>query len=391
MAANQGPAKTCNNNGHEDEKEDPFENDISATNAVQLGFLVHDPIEPLPILKSNIDDFPNKVGGRPIWLNPNEPLSASQVECDQCHQPMALVVQLYTPEDDIPESFHRVVYLFCCKDGACHKNSPSKSFKLFRSQLPQENAVYSVDGVLLQSSNTNYCHLCGLKGSLKCSACKNVYYCSKEHSVLDWQIGGHKEHCGNSISDDQIAIVRAKAIFPEFELQEEDEMEFELPATVTDSLVLEEPSELEILEDDTEVEVDSTFLKFQKRISIAPEQVIRYSRVPGVSKDSTVEPLLVSDLPLDKDSQSICPYCKSQRTFEFQIMPQLLDSFEIDHSDWNALDWGTVFLYTCSAHCQPKNTRYVQETVVVQNFSQAGLGDSVKKSLREKAAQSKKQ
>ena len=37
------------------------------------------------------------------------------------------------------------------------------------------------------------CEACGLKASMKCSACKKVSYCCKEHQVLDWK--RHKSVC----------------------------------------------------------------------------------------------------------------------------------------------------------------------------------------------------
>ncbi|KAH6562057.1 hypothetical protein BASA62_009390 [Batrachochytrium salamandrivorans] len=371
--------------GHnDDDDDDVFDSVIARKDAVQLGFLVRESIEPLPALATDIANFPNKVGGQPIWLDPSAPLSATESSCGECQEPMALLVQLYTPEDDIEESFHRVVYLFCCKNGACHKKNQLKCFKLFRTQLYEKNDVYSLTGELQLKDS-----VCGLNGSLRCSACKSAHYCCKTHSRLDWEFGGHKEQCGKDKDAHKSALVQAKATFFEFELQEEDEAEFSLPCVPGAMMPLEEPTELEVLEDDTEAEVDGTFLKFQKRISLAPDQVIRYSRIPEVPVDSSPEPLLVSDLPLDTAGISCCPHCKSSRTFEFQIMPQLLQNIGIDHTDWNALDWGTVLLYTCTSSCQPKDIRFIEEAVAVQNFSQAGMGDLVKASLREAALKAK--
>lgn len=38
------------------------------------------------------------------------------------------------------------------------------------------------------------CEFCGISASLKCSGCKNVVYCGKEHQKLHWK-NGHKSKC----------------------------------------------------------------------------------------------------------------------------------------------------------------------------------------------------
>ena len=39
----------------------------------------------------------------------------------------------------------------------------------------------------------NYCKICNIETSLKCSRCKSIYYCSIEHQKIDWSI--HKCEC----------------------------------------------------------------------------------------------------------------------------------------------------------------------------------------------------
>lgn len=41
----------------------------------------------------------------------------------------------------------------------------------------------------------NYCKICNIECSNKCSICKTVYYCTKEHQKLDWTT--HKCNCSN--------------------------------------------------------------------------------------------------------------------------------------------------------------------------------------------------
>jgi hypothetical protein len=49
------------------------------------------------------------------------------------------------------------------------------------------------DAGKLRHSMVSYCARCGVRGSLKCSACKSVAYCSKAHQKSDWKT--HKAFC----------------------------------------------------------------------------------------------------------------------------------------------------------------------------------------------------
>ncbi|KAJ3263496.1 hypothetical protein HK104_006639 [Borealophlyctis nickersoniae] len=59
--------------------------------AVQLGFV--EALEEGTQLTATIDDFPNKVGGMPLWLNPERLLKADDLLCGVCGKVMVLLVQ----------------------------------------------------------------------------------------------------------------------------------------------------------------------------------------------------------------------------------------------------------------------------------------------------------
>nr|KAJ3421741.1 Programmed cell death protein 2 [Polyrhizophydium stewartii] len=288
--------------------------------AVQLGFVVEESAEPLPELFTTMDDFPNKSGGRP----------ASR---------------------------------------ANDHSAALRRFKLFRSQLPRDNSIYTPDGEFKIQPADEFCKVCGLKGSLRCSKCKNVRYCGKTHAVLDWDLGQHKSLCGaESEPASAVDAVRMKALFPEFELEDDDEPDAASALPKRDDLVdaigsvgVSDPEEDEMLamEEETKVDVDSAFLKFQKRVALAPEQVLSGA---------------------DAKSRAVV-----------KIMPQMLNNLGLDHSDKDALDWGTVLLYTCAADCKPSGAALAREFVAVQHFSQAGLGDSVREALRKRQEQAKQE
>ncbi|KAJ2749815.1 hypothetical protein IWQ56_007153, partial [Coemansia nantahalensis] len=86
--------------------------------------------------------FPSKIGGQPRWLDPTRPLTADEVLCDECAAPMAMLMQLYAPEDEPADAFHRMLYVFICRRGACHRAAAKRCMRVLRAQLPERNAVY---------------------------------------------------------------------------------------------------------------------------------------------------------------------------------------------------------------------------------------------------------
>ncbi|CAG8471917.1 12118_t:CDS:2, partial [Ambispora leptoticha] len=365
----------------------------SSTAVVELGF-AEPPAHPLTSEK-----FPSKIGGRPAWLNPQHILSADKVECGVCKKPMVLLLQLYAPEDYPPEAFHRMIYVFCCKNGSCHKLSWRESFKVYRSQLSRDNPYWSASPSASskeledpnqkianesspdkQLSNRNreklqyddlkqihqklqkldiskskaaiQCIVCGLLGFKTCGKCNIVRYCSKAHQIEHWITGQHKTHCSSmnlssmsTENDDKLC--QNAILFPEYEIvnesetnedDEDENRENENSQEVSNSRALV-PTGDEIYEE-SQVNVDKAFLKFQKKLEFNPDQVLRYARVE-YEVDRNPDPLWVSDHEkpdLQRDIPA-CPYCSNPRTFEFQILSTLLNYLKIDHTKRDSLDW----------------------------------------------------
>ena len=100
--------------------------------------------------------------------------------------------------------------------------------------------------------------------------------------------------------------------------------------------------------DDLEDEqlADKFFDYFQRRIECEPTQILRYGRAGQPLWLGSVQPS-AADIPL-------CPVCHGPRSFEFQIMPQLMQHLAIDESDQDnnaTLDLGVIAIYTCNASC----------------------------------------
>ncbi|NWT18996.1 PDD2L protein, partial [Vireo altiloquus] len=103
---------------------------------------------------------------------------------------------------------------------------------------------------------------------------------------------------------------------------------------------------------------DHTFHKFMKRISLCPEQILRYSWGG--------QPLFITCPPanLDQDIPA-CSNCGSSRVFEFQLMPTLVSMLQSD-SDLS-VEFGTVIVYTCERSCWPTNHQTpLEEFIFVQ-------------------------
>ncbi|CAO3623700.1 unnamed protein product [Cunninghamella blakesleeana] len=378
--------------------------DINEKWAPQLGY-AEEPEFPL-----TADSFPSKSGGKPAWLNPEKVLSINDVTCGLCEQPMVLLVQLYTPEDFPPEAFHRTIYVFCCKNGSCVKQDWKKCFKVFRSQLPKENGYYppppeedeeeeDIEFTPKSYKPPTLCVICGIEGTKACGQCKSTHYCSKEHQMVDWNMCLHKQYCKkikdmNSQEKEQVEQLRQKRIFQEMEIVSEpegrgedgEEEDAQLAHTLANSKNEEDdqhgnndPTEKALVpvgeehEEDTEVAVDDTFLKFQLRIQLYPEQILRYDRVEYDMPDR--EPLWVQDEQKPTHAIPSCDQCGGPRTFEFQLLSTLLNYLDVSHIANDSLDWGSLFIYSCKKNCAIDNNDkvFLPEFIWKQDFSSHGM------------------
>ncbi|KAJ1771101.1 hypothetical protein IW140_003989 [Coemansia sp. RSA 1813] len=380
--------------------------------------------------------FPSKVGGKPKWLDPTCPLSADKVICDECNKPMAMLLQLYAPEDEPAAAFHRMIYVFVCHNGRCHKVAASRCMRVFRSQLPEHNGLYiekvgeSTANTLLAGSGgracgseeegdidddveweisrniklASLCVVCGLLGNKACSKCHTRHYCSRDHQIIDWE-SGHRNQCKRNEQTPEHGINIYRTIFPEHLIVSEEEEE---ENGIVDNSNIEDsdddaednegikPEDMALVPvnservEDSAVDVDRAFLLFQNHTAKNSDQVLRYARAPDSNQAG--EPLYVSDA--DKPELGVdvpkCGSCGAKREFEFQIMPQMLNYLSIDSTDPSSIDWGTLLVYTCSNNCSTepedcgrktttqktdKSIAYLPEIICRQNFSSQGIGE----------------
>ncbi|XP_003969537.1 programmed cell death protein 2 isoform X1 [Takifugu rubripes] len=323
--------------------------------------------------------FPSKVGGRPAWLSQRNLPSPHELECEVCRLPMAFLLQVYAPIFGLERSFHRTVFVFCCKTDKCYTCNNNSCIKVFRSQLPRRNEFYpfnpppeeeptdnsEADHSMLLSG-LKLCWVCGCLGNKACSRCHMVTYCGKHHQTVHWK-HTHKKECS---SPETTTVKTSPFLFREYELVTEPEEEEVDEAEIDTTVVEEERSALHssivgsLTEADLEevamheTEDNKVFQQFKKKIASEPHQVLRYSR--GGS------PLWVSSQHIPSDNDIPLCTCGAPRCFEFQVMPQLLNSLSVD-SMGMSIDWGTLAVYTCSVSCN-QGDRYISEFIWKQDF-----------------------
>ncbi|XP_031288017.1 programmed cell death protein 2 [Pistacia vera] len=344
--------------------------------------------------------FPSKAGGAPAWLDPVNLPSGRSCLCDICGEPLQFVRKVYAPIMEKDFTFHRTLFLFMCPSMSCllrdqheqWKRPPEKPFrsvKVFRCQLPRINPFYSSEPPKYNSTDkptapgVALCNWCGTwKGDKVCSSCRRVNYCSQKHQVMHWR-SGHKIECqqlnlsshsnfanGGTTSAER-QIVASNSLWPEYEIVNEDESEYDMEMSEDDghagSLISKAGMDdtMKSLMNDFEGDGDrKSWASFQERIAKAPEQVLRYCR------NASAQALwpMSSGRPSKGDIPN-CSYCGGPRCFEFQILPQLLYYFDVKN-DVDSLDWTTVVVYTCEGSCET-SINYVEEFVWVQHSSQS--------------------
>lgn len=391
-----GRVNLCDDDDDDDEDDDETEDQ----GMVVLGF-VEKPKNKWSLLSQL---FPSKAGGTPAWLDPvNLPSNASCC-CDLCGQPLQFVLQVYAPlteeESGKASTFHRTLFMFMCTSMTCllqdqheqWKKNPEKarrSVKIFRCQLPQCNPFYSSEKPKCDGTDkplaagATLCSWCGTwKGGKVCGSCRKAHYCSERHQTAHWK-SGHRTECqqwttAQSIADHGLKttsatppIVASNHVWPEFEIINEDESEYD--TELSDDNVDAKSLVCKGKDDNIYTSMMDTFkgdadnrswASFQVRISEAPDQVLRYLR------DPKAKPLLPmsSGRPSRTDIPN-CTHCGKPRSFEFQVLPQLLYYFGVENEP-NSLDWATIAVYTCDESCEG-SIAYKEEFAWVQLVSQS--------------------
>ncbi|XP_015791358.1 programmed cell death protein 2 [Tetranychus urticae] len=369
---------------------------MASIQKIALGFL--EDLNELSIKRFKCKFFPTKVGGKPLWLGLSDLPSPEQLTCFKCGVSLTFLLQIYVPGERSDETFHRTLFVFACNYDSC-----GEGFKVFRCQLRRANTFYSYsppnyddlndypDDPKPEKFGKHICNLCGVVASQQCGKCKSVFYCCRDHQIIDWKKFDHKKLCGKPI--DTVDRLENSFLFPEYEVSIEMEENLAKPNTESDE---EDDNEDDVEEDEendenekgkkennrknlsywlekykpqlqdenldeyvTGIEDDATFSHFTRKIKGYEDQILRYYYP---SPDVTPEPLWICSA---NKSYTIpnCPNCGAERIFEFQIMPQLIYQLKA------SFDFGILAVYTCKQNCSAeKEGAYLEEYIWVQKF-----------------------
>ncbi|XP_041650740.1 programmed cell death protein 2-like isoform X2 [Cheilinus undulatus] len=309
----------------------------------------------------------NKVGGHPDVFPGFCPLSP---RCSRCGAPLALVVQVYCPLEASP--YHRNLHLFACPGEEC--SGRSESWRVVRSQcLEEETARTPSRSVPVQEAPlaaTDWCD-----------------------SADDWGMEGEEGWGGGAPCDTDVSTqlqdlslsehLEDAPIFRPFFISvvEESDLYGEEDDLHHAQQLLREYEKREGVavgeldgdggggegggekyEKTRARHGDTVFSRFMKKISVCPEQILRYCRGG--------KPLFISEPPPNTAQMvSACGSCGGSRTFEMQLMPALVSLLQRKDGGAEAeLEFGTVLVYTCTKSCWTAGSKTaVDEFCLVQS------------------------
>ncbi|KAL4072935.1 programmed cell death protein 2 [Scleroderma yunnanense] len=317
----------------------------------------------------------SRIGGHPALLPSSEPLFPSS-HCNNCSNPMELLIQIWCPFEDSP--MDRALYIWGCARTTCQKQSGSiRAWRALRY-----NATYAAK---LEKSKAR-------KDAQKKAATPTANPFSMQNPVTFTPFGLGDQIFGQSASnssDPTLPPEDENKSDSESEASEADESLITAMASVTfqesawitapsyppiylstvaeyippepkpnipPSARMEEPSDDDKQGKDASwgfesyenaLKVDSVFDRFTKRIAHTAEQCLRYdlkgTPLPFASDkvfeslfpDPPQDPLpitkaafkVVPEVKRSYNTSSIprCPVCKSSRVFECQLMPNLIN------------------------------------------------------------------
>ena len=218
----------------------------------------------------------------------------------------------------------------------------ARSNPFYPWQPPEEREGWRED--IKAETHGKLCAVCGCRADKSCAQCKNAHYCSEKHQRADWK-AGHKSSCKGGRTGEP--KTKSLLLLPEGLIESEPEPKKMGSDNTEQDIdqyrdVIEgggggihaSPKELEEVEAGQEEDIACE--KFRLRVARAPDQVIRYER-GGTPLLCTSSPALGSPPP--------CHLCKAPRSFELQVMPQLLFELKLGLEADSCLDWGSIYIY----------------------------------------------
>lgn len=197
---------------------------------------------------------------------------------------------------------------------------------------------------------------------MRCTECNGPSYCSVEHLKFDRDSGSHACTVQGS------GRKETKTLIDRFIKQHEIISEPEPAKSLKEMQVTTEDVQDNKYQDNGQKEdsasvlhnqknkIDKNMYSFNERMRREPRQILRYLRLTDNLPDSYKLLLWVSEsnIPNNEEFPHDCPYCKSPRYPELQILPQALNDAGKRYSE--RMELGALTIYTCGNSCTPKYT-----------------------------------
>ena len=329
----------------------------------------------------DLENFPSKIGGLPVWLLPlSNNIDESFFICS-CGENLSFLLQLYSPLEDKNNCYHRMLYVFFCQK--CWKKKDL--VKVLRMNLPEKSTYYDGEEILNKKQIVENEMVKKINEKLK-NLLLDEYFIStapekKEASKLYFDFYNSAEE--KSITSNDNSINQGK-------YEEEDEIiinnakeEKEYDDMVKKYLKENPDANLEKVEDVSDDEKESDKIidsnqdiimnLFTNVVNYDKKQIIRYYR-------NNYYPLWFTQEKMLSVKNTKCRNCGGNVVFEFQIMPHLfLIQPKIAFNDI-----GTIVIYTCKKCCNSKiEGGFVEEYGFIQrtgeNFRDLKDNENIKK------------
>ena len=362
--------------------ENSYEN--SNNNDVILGFA-----EEVENGDLEIENFPSKLGGFPIWLVPlKNNISLDFFKCS-CGKFLSFLLQLYCPLEKKKNCFHRMIYVFYCNKCWKYKNF----VKVLRLNLPENSNYFKGENILNKSLILNDPLINELNKILKNQteildeffittsiekkeASKiyfNFYNNIEEKSIKSNDSFNNNNNNNFDFFDEDLISIKNKN-----ELNEINNLTKEyLNNNPNFNIEKIEEESFDEKENDKLLNINNDFFYdiFSNVVEYDQQQIIRYYR-------NNFFPLWFTKNNILTVNNIKCKNCAGNVEFEFQIMPYI---FLIEEKIAKN-DIGTIVVYTCKNCCNNNNKKieggFVQEYGFIQrtgeNFRDFKDNDNIK-------------
>ncbi|XP_038662137.1 programmed cell death protein 2-like [Scyliorhinus canicula] len=327
----------------------------------------------------------SKAGGTPDCV---PGITMRYPDCSQCTSPLIHVVQVYCPLEDSP--YHRTINVLACPRPGCWGRS--ESWKVLRSQCEEttQKLETRTENALVSMTARDWCDEADDWGAEDCpgpdtEGSVSLGAAEPTHCPSDGEVRvqtSRLEALSLQEKAQGMGLVTQTPV-PAFQpfyisVMEEEERSLATGFSHEQKLLREyqqregvnvEELAVSSCEDEGVTEKyekvkarhgDRTFVKFMKRISSCPEQILRYCW--------NGSPLLISSPTMAFESaMPVCETCASPRVFEFQLMPALVNMLKSAATEEASVEFGTVLIYTCERSCwRPSNQSPLEERAFVQ-------------------------